>query len=59
MLQKLGFGRVRLLTNNPEKVAGLAACGIEVTERVPHKFPSNAHNEAYLAAKRKRSGHYL
>jgi GTP cyclohydrolase II len=59
MLQRLGFNRVRLLTNNPEKVAGLAACGIEVTERVPHKFPSNAHNEAYLAAKRKRSGHYL
>lgn len=59
MLQRLGFNRVRLLTNNPEKVSGLAACGIEVTERVPHKFPSNAHNEAYLAAKRKRSGHYL
>ncbi|MCW0234463.1 MAG: GTP cyclohydrolase II [Ferrovibrio sp.] len=59
MLQRLGFNRVRLLTNNPEKVKGLAACGIEVAERVPHKFPSNAHNEAYLAAKRKRSGHYL
>lgn len=59
MLQRLGFDRVRLLTNNPEKVTGLAACGIEVVERVPHKFPSNTHNEAYLAAKRKRSGHYL
>lgn len=59
MLQRLGFQKVRLLTNNPEKVKGLAACGIEVSERVPHKFPPNAHNEAYLAAKRKRSGHYL
>lgn len=59
MLQRLGFGTVRLLTNNPEKVNGLEACGITVAERVPHKFPSNAHNEAYLAAKRKRSGHYL
>jgi len=59
MLQRLGFGKVRLLTNNPEKVKGLAACGIEVVERVPHKFPPNAHNEAYLAAKRKKSGHYL
>lgn len=59
MLQRLGFNRVRLLTNNPEKVKGLAACGIEVVERVPHKFPPNAHNEAYLAAKRKKSGHYL
>lgn len=59
MLQRLGFTTVRLLTNNPEKVKGLEACGIAVAERVPHKFPSNAHNEAYLAAKRKRSGHYL
>lgn len=59
MLQRLGYDRVRLLTNNPEKVKGLEACGITVAERVPHKFPSNAHNEAYLAAKRKRSGHYL
>lgn len=59
MLERLGFSRVRLLTNNPEKVKGLEACGIAVVERVPHKFPSNAHNEAYLAAKRKKSGHYL
>jgi GTP cyclohydrolase II len=59
MLQRLGYDHVRLLTNNPEKVKGLEACGIAVAERVPHKFPSNAHNEAYLAAKRKRSGHYL
>lgn len=59
MLQRLGYGSVRLLTNNPEKVKGLEACGIVVAERVPHKFPSNAHNEAYLAAKRRRSGHYL
>ena len=59
MLHLLGFSSVRLLTNNPEKVKGLEACGIVVAERVPHKFPSNAHNEAYLAAKRKKSGHYL
>jgi GTP cyclohydrolase II len=59
MLHLLGFSRVRLLTNNPEKVKGLEACGIAVAERVPHKFPSNAHNEAYLATKRKKSGHYL
>lgn len=59
MLELLGFRQVRLLTNNPEKVKGLEACGITVAERVPHKFPSNAHNEAYLATKRKKSGHYL
>lgn len=59
MLRHLGFERVRLLTNNPEKVAGLERCGISVSERVPHAFPANNHNEAYLATKKKKSGHYL
>ena len=59
MLRHLGFDNVRLMTNNPEKVDGLERCGIKVSERVPHKFPSNTHNELYLATKRKRSGHYL
>ena len=59
MLKLLGFGKVRLMTNNPEKVEGLERHGIEVTERVSHKFPSNTHNELYLATKKKRSGHYL
>ncbi|MEN3952279.1 GTP cyclohydrolase II [Iodidimonas sp. SYSU 1G8] len=59
MLRNLGFDRVRLMTNNPDKVDSLARFGIEVVERVPHEFPSNAHNELYLATKAKRSGHYL
>ncbi|WP_417320469.1 GTP cyclohydrolase II [Emcibacter sp.] len=59
MLKKLGFSAVRLLTNNPDKVEGLKACGVTVTERVEHKFPSNAHNEFYLRTKKKRSGHLL
>jgi GTP cyclohydrolase II len=59
MLKHMGFSKIRLMTNNPEKVDGLNRCGIEVTERVTHKFPSNTHNELYLATKRKRSGHYL
>ncbi len=59
MLRGLGFDRVRLMTNNPDKVAALARFGIEVVERVPHEFPSNAHNELYLATKARRSGHYL
>lgn len=59
MLRQLGFTRVRLLTNNPEKVDGLAACGIEVVERVEHSFPANTHNELYLATKMSRSGHLL
>ncbi len=59
MLELLGFSAVRLLTNNPEKVSGLTDAGVIVAERVPHKFPANSHNEAYLATKKKRSGHYL
>ncbi len=59
MLWLLGFGKVRLMTNNPEKIDGLAASGIDVIERVEHSFPSNAHNEYYLSTKRRRSGHLL
>ena len=57
MLRQLGFSRVRLLTNNPHKVAALARCGITVEERVPHAFPSNSHNDFYLATKAARFGH--
>jgi GTP cyclohydrolase II len=56
MLRLLGFQDVRLLTNNPDKVAGLQRCGIAVAERVPHRFPSNGHNAYYLATKAER-GH--
>ena len=57
MLRQLGFRSVRLMTNNPEKLRQLARCGIEVVERVPHIFPANGHNEAYLRTKAERSGH--
>ncbi len=57
MLRQLGVSAVRLLTNNPDKVTGLAQCGINVTERVPHVFPSNDHNERYLSTKAVRFGH--
>jgi GTP cyclohydrolase II len=59
MLGHLGIGRVRLLTNNPRKVAALIEEGIEVSERVPHALPANPHNRAYLAAKATRAGHLL
>jgi GTP cyclohydrolase II len=59
MLRALGIDEVRLLTNNPDKVAGLESAGIEVVERVAHQMPANPHNADYLAAKRKRSGHFL
>ena len=59
MLRQLGFGTIRLLTNNPEKVAALERYGIRVAERVPHVFPSNGHSERYLRTKATRSGHFL
>jgi GTP cyclohydrolase II len=57
MLRALGIDRVRLLTNNPTKVAGIEAEGIAVTERVAHHMPTNPHNANYIATKRARSGH--
>jgi GTP cyclohydrolase II len=59
MLELLGISQVRLMTNNPDKATMLARHGIEVAERVPHQFASNAHNALYLATKRDRSGHLL
>jgi GTP cyclohydrolase II len=57
MLRALGIDKVRLLTNNAAKVAGLAAAGVEVVERVAHHMPANPHNADYLAVKRAKSGH--
>ncbi len=59
MLELLGVGEIRLMTNNPAKVEALAAAGVEVTERVPHQLPPNPHNARYLDTKRDRSGHLL
>jgi GTP cyclohydrolase II len=59
MLAALGQADIRLLTNNPRKVAALEALGIKVLERVPLRTNSNPHNQAYLATKRERSGHQL
>jgi len=59
MLDLLGQRAVRLLTNNPAKVAGLEAAGVRVVERVPHALPANPHNARYLATKRDRTGHQL
>ena len=59
MLMLVGQSRIRLLTNNPNKVAKLEAAGIIVEERVPHQLPPNPHNINYLATKRDRTGHKL
>src|SRR6185437_5666256 len=59
MLSLLGYRSVRLLTNNPDKVAALKAAGVKVAGRVPHAFPDNEHNRAYLHTKASRAGHFL
>ncbi len=59
MLSLLGQERIELLTNNPEKVAGLEAKGIIVVDRIAHKLPPNPHNARYLETKRDRTGHKL
>ena len=57
MLERLGIRRVRLLTNNPDKIAALAAFGITVAGRVAIGIASNDVNESYLRTKRLRFGH--
>ena len=57
ILRALKVGAVRLLTNNPAKVAGLESAGVAVVERVGHHMPVNPHNADYVATKRTRSGH--
>lgn len=59
MLQIMGIRRVRLLTNNPDKLEAMAACGIEVAGREPHLFAANGINDEYLATKASRFGHML
>ncbi|WP_170427460.1 GTP cyclohydrolase II [Ruegeria arenilitoris] len=59
ILKELGFSSVRLLTNNPAKIAMMEKTGIAVTERVPLKVGETAHNRGYLATKAAKSGHLL
>ena len=59
MLEALGIEKIRLLTNNPEKLESLAACGINIVERVPHQFEANGVNDSYLETKARRFGHLL
>lgn len=59
MLQELGVDKVRLLTNNPDKIAALEACGIKVQRREAHAIPANGVNDFYMATKAARFGHLL
>ena len=57
ILKQLGIKKVKLLTNNPNKIDQLASTGIEVVERVKHAFPPNPHNREYLKTKAAKTGH--
>lgn len=59
ILKSLGFSSVRLLTNNPAKIAMMETSGITVTERVPLKVGETRHNQHYLETKARKSGHLL
>ncbi len=59
ILKALGVGKVRLLSNNPDKVAALEGAGIEVVERVPCEVTPSVHAEEYLRTKREKLGHLL
>jgi 3,4-dihydroxy 2-butanone 4-phosphate synthase/GTP cyclohydrolase II len=59
ILEDLGVRKVRLLTNNPDKITGLEACGIKVEERIPLVAEMCRENELYLSVKKRRLGHLL
>jgi GTP cyclohydrolase II len=58
MLRDLGVASVALMTNNPDKCAGLEKAGIAVARRVPHWGGPNEHNRDYLAVKKAKLGHH-
>ena len=59
MLRELGITKVRLMTNNPDKVEGLEVYGIEVVERIPIEVEPVKENEFYLQTKKDKMNHIL
>ena len=59
ILKELGFGAIRLMTNNPAKISMMEKTGVKVVERVPLVVGGNAHNHGYLKVKAAKSGHLL
>lgn len=59
ILRDLGVSKMRLLTNNPKKRAGLVGYGLEIVENIPIEIKSNEHNKSYLITKRNKMGHFL
>jgi 3,4-dihydroxy 2-butanone 4-phosphate synthase / GTP cyclohydrolase II len=59
ILYDLGLRKIRILTNNPKKIAGLAGYGLQIVEQIPLKVAPRPENERYLTTKRLRMGHEL
>jgi 3,4-dihydroxy 2-butanone 4-phosphate synthase/GTP cyclohydrolase II len=59
ILSDLGLTSIRILTNNPKKISGMAGYGLSVADQIPIQHVANPHNEAYLRTKRDRLGHTL
>ena len=59
MLHSLQVRSIRLMTNNPKKIAQLEYYGVKINERIPHILPSNEHNRFYLETKAAKSGHLI
>jgi 3,4-dihydroxy 2-butanone 4-phosphate synthase/GTP cyclohydrolase II len=59
ILADLGVSKIRLLTNNPRKIVGLSAYGLEIVERVPIEITANSNNRRYLSTKHNKLGHLL
>jgi 3,4-dihydroxy 2-butanone 4-phosphate synthase/GTP cyclohydrolase II len=57
ILFDLGVRKIRLMSNNPKKVVGLAGYGLEIVEQLPIKVKPNVHNAKYLATKKAKMGH--
>jgi 3,4-dihydroxy 2-butanone 4-phosphate synthase / GTP cyclohydrolase II len=59
IMHELGLGKIRLISNNPVKRAGLEGYGIKIVETIPLHIPSNPHNEFYLETKANKMGHKI
>ncbi len=59
ILRELGLGKIRLITNNPVKRAGLEGYGLKIVENIPLPVKPNPYNEFYLKTKRDKMGHFL
>lgn len=59
ILRDLGISKIRLITNNPKKRAGLIGYGLEIVDNIPLEIAPNKHNESYLMTKRDKMGHQI